>query len=94
MIAWVLANIPSLAGIVGMIPLLLVLRRAPEFYARLAVIANCEWHRAQGLAREEAMEKAIDRLERELDKAQNRTGFNDSSGSSGTTPTTQSTTPG
>lgn len=91
---WLAAHWFVLPGGGGLVA---VLRFLPRLVRRLAEAAECEWFRAQGLARERTLEERatqaaaeVDRLYRELDRLYAvlaQRGGSDSS-ASGTPPTT------
>lgn len=92
MISWMIEHWTSLVGGGGIASVIAAaVRYLPRMFVRIAVIANCEWHRAQGLARETALEMEIDRLEEALNRDLAPHGGNDSSVSA-TTRTTRTTT--
>lgn len=92
MITWMIENWTLLVGGGGIVTTIVTgFRYLPRVLGRLAVIANCEWHRAQGLAREAALELEIDRLEETVERVHRLHGGSDSSGSDGTTPMTRTT---
>lgn len=94
MITWMIEHWTTLVGGGGIVSgIVAAFRYLPRVLGRLAVIANCEWHRAQGLAREAALELEIDRLEEAVERVHRLHGGNESSGSNGTTPTTRTTIP-